>query len=141
MSDGGGVSSTATPTPGASDLGLGPCVGQASNPLAPLTVMGVNSRLSQESIAPEPPMEMGLGAPSRPCREDKPGTLEGVAKGIEEVPQEPPHPWDAPTHMTHTFLKRGDRVNMVEEEDVDMLAKTLKGHISLVNSETQVSSS
>lgn len=103
--------------------------------------MGVNSRASQESVAPDPPMEMGLGVPSRPRREDRPRTSEGAAEGIEEVPREPPHPWDAPAHMTHTFLKRGDRVNVVEEEDVDLLVKTLKGHVSLVNSETQVCSS
>jgi len=140
-SDSGGVSSTMTPMPGASDLRLGPCVGQASNPRAPPMVTGMNSGLSQESVALAPPMEMGLGALSHPHREDRPGTSEGATKGIEEVPWEPPHPWDAPAHMTHTFLKQGDRVDVVEEEDVDLLVKTLNGHISLVNNESLVNSS
>lgn len=97
--------------------------------------MGLCPRVEKASNVPRTPHVMSLGAPSHYRRDEVLRPSCEAAEGIEEVPWVPPHPWYAPAHVTHTFLKRGDRVDVVEEEDVDPLVKTLKGHVALVNCE------
>ena len=58
---------------------------------------------------------------------------------VENIPREPPHPWDAPTRVLCTWLKRGDQVNIMEEEDVDPQIETLQNHLLVVNNELHVS--
>lgn len=46
-----------------------------------------------------------------------------------------PHPWYAPARVSQTFLMRGNRVDLVEEEkeEVDPQIESLKKHIVVVN--------
>lgn len=57
---------------------------------------------------------------------------------MEEIERDLPHPWDAPERVTCTFLHRGDRVDVIEEENFDPLMESLKRHVAAVNSELQV---
>ena len=64
---------------------------------------------------------MGLGAPHLHQEETMGEATKpiGATDGVENIAQEPPHPLDAPTRVSRTWLKRGDCIDMVEEEDVD----------------------
>lgn len=57
---------------------------------------------------------------------------------VEDIRRDPPHPWHAPKRVTHTYLHRGDRCDVIEEEDVDPLTESLKKHVATVNIELQV---
>ena len=41
--------------------------------------------------------------------------------------------------MSHTWLHRGDRVDLVVEEDINPQIEFLKNHLSVVNDELNVS--
>lgn len=131
-----------SPLASPSVMELGAHAGRASSPPALSSVMGAGSGAEQEPQAPEPLMEMGLGM-SCHHQEEAMGRVAGpvgeAAKEVENIPREPPHPWDAHACVLHTWLKRGDRVDIVEEEDVDPQIETLKNHLSVVNIELQVS--
>jgi len=65
---------------------------------------------------------MALG-PARRCEERTVGQAVGPsveAPVVEEIPPEVPHPWDAPTRVSQTWLRRGDHVNLLEEEEEDV---------------------
>lgn len=46
------------------------------------------------------------------------GATAGAAR-VEDIPWEVPYPWDAPARVSRTWLKQGDRDDLVEEEEVD----------------------
>lgn len=105
--------------------------------------MGVGSGVRPELHAPEPPVNMNLGAPRCLHRVGAVGEATGCAAGapeVEDIPRVPPHPWDTPARVSRTWLHRGDRVDIVEEEDVDPLIESLKNHISVVNGEVLIES-
>lgn len=86
-------------------LGLGAYIGQAPNPRASLPV-GAGPRAEEEAHAPEPPVVMALGPA---CHRERRATEQAAgpsieAPAIEEIPREVPHPWDAPAHVSQTFL-------------------------------------
>lgn len=82
------------------------------------------------SSRPRAPPGLSLGAPSRPHAEDVAGPSREAAEGIEEI--------DTKIVMP-TFLKRGDRVDVVYEDHVDPQIQKLEASLGLVNKEIRVS--
>jgi hypothetical protein len=75
--------------------------GRVPSPREPPTV-DVGPRAEEEVHAPEPPVEMALGLARH---RERRATERAVGPSIEaptvkEIPQEVPHPWDAPTHVS-----------------------------------------
>lgn len=98
-------------------LGLGAHIGQMPNSRASPSV-GAGPGAENERHALEPPEAMALG-PARRHEERTVGQAAGQsveAPMVEEILREVPHPWDALACVSQTWLRRGDRIDLMEEE-------------------------
>ncbi|CAD6265891.1 unnamed protein product [Miscanthus lutarioriparius] len=81
--------------------------------------------------------EMALGAPIGPRRSERQGPSREIPEGIEEIDWEPPRPWKAPPPAARTFLRRGDMLEVMEEEEASKQMKELQATLASASSQIQ----
>lgn len=95
---------------------------------------------AEQVVSPEAyPLEMGLGAPSRPRRAERQEPSWSTPEEVEEIDRQPPCSRDTPPRPLCTFICRGDVLEVIEEEEASEQVKELKTALSSVTGRIEVS--
>lgn len=107
--------------PRASKDATGPSV-EDTQPSEPVNESEVHGPTTSAELVVSPqasPSMMAHGASIGPWRSERQGPSREITEGIEEIDREPPHPWVSPPWAARTFLRRGDMLEVMEEEEAN----------------------
>lgn len=85
------------------------------------------------------PPEMGFGGPVRPQGGEVQRPSRDIPEVVEEIECEPPSAQDSSPQLVRTFVRRGDSVEVVEDEKASEKVETLKATLASVSSQIHVS--
>lgn len=123
----------------AQETGTGAGSARPAEPVESSKAHGLGASAERVPSPRAPAPVLSLVATARPSHGDEAGSSGEVLDDVEEIGREPPNHWDAFSGVARTFLRRGDKVDVVEEKEVDPQVKQLRATLVAVNEQFEVS--